>query len=288
MEITDPILTISGTVEDVRTNEPIVDANIYLKSDRTNSTFSNIQGYFSLEVDLATYEPADILIVTSAGYERFRQRVQLNASGLSVSVRLSKRIDKTDRSQSDVELVAAALSGEQRAYGKLMERYRDSIFFMVQKMINNREDADDITMESFGKAFSSLDKYNSDYAFSTWLYRIAINNCIDFSRKKRIDIISIDNPNDDNEGNKKPQDYETDALDPEENYMKQQRVLMMQNVLSQINSKYRKLIEMRYLQELSYDEIAEKLDMPLGTVKAQLFRAKDLLSNILNKTKDNY
>jgi RNA polymerase sigma-70 factor (ECF subfamily) len=63
---------------------------------------------------------------------------------------------------------------------------------------------------------------------------------------------------------------------------------MMQNVLSQINSKYRKLIEMRYLQELSYDEIAEKLDMPLGTVKAQLFRAKDLLSNILNKTKDNY
>ena len=263
MEITDPILTISGTVEDVRTNEPIVDANIYLKSDRTNSAFSNIQGYFSLEVDLATYEPADILIVTSAGYERFRQRVH-------------------------VELVAAALSGDQRAYGKLMERYRDSIFFMVQKMINNREDADDITMESFGKAFSSLDKYNSDYAFSTWLYRIAINNCIDFSRKKRIDIISIDNPNDDNEGNKKPQDYETDALDPEENYMKQQRVLMMQNVLSQINSKYRKLIEMRYLQELSYDEIAENLDMPLGTVKAQLFRAKDLLSNILNKTKDNY
>ena len=124
MEITDSILTISGTVEDVRTNEPIVDANIYLKSDRTNSTFSNIQGYFSLEVDLATYEPADILIVTSAGYERFRQRVQLNASGLSVSVRLSKRIDKTDRSQSDVELVAAALSGEQRAYGKLMEPRR--------------------------------------------------------------------------------------------------------------------------------------------------------------------
>ena len=195
----------------------------------------------------------------------------------------------SEKAVHDYKLVLQARDhGNQNAYAELMERYRDSIFFMVQKMINNREDADDITMESFGKAFSSLDKYNSDYAFSTWLYRIAINNCIDFSRKKRIDIISIDNPNDDNEGNKKPQDYETDALDPEENYMKQQRVLMMQNVLSQINSKYRKLIEMRYLQELSYDEIAENLDMPLGTVKAQLFRAKDLLSNILNKTKDNY
>lgn len=288
MEITDSILIISGIVEDVRTNESIENANIYLKSDRTNSTFSNNQGYFSLEVDLNTADQADILIVTSAGYERFRQRIQTTTQGQSMLVRLSKRMDRADRSETDVELVAAALNGNQRAYGKLMERYRDSIFFMVQKMINNREDADDITMDSFGKAFSSLDKYNSDYAFSTWLYRIAINNCIDFSRKKRIEVISIDIPPKDEEGSTQPKDFEATELGPEEKYMKKQRVLMMQNVLGQINIKYRKLIEMRYLQELSYDEIAEKLDMPLGTVKAQLFRAKDLLSNILSKTKDNY
>lgn len=288
MEITDSILIISGIVEDVRTNEPIENANIYLKSDRTNSAFSNHQGYFSLEADPNTADPADILIVTSAGYERFRQRIQTTTQGQSVLVRLSKRMDRADRSETDVELVQAALKGGQRAYGKLMERYRDSIFFMVQKMINNREDADDITMDSFGKAFSSLDKYNPDYAFSTWLYRIAINNCIDFSRKKRIEIISIDTPHKDEEGSTQPKDFEATELGPEEKYMKKQRVLMMQNVLGQINGKYRKLIEMRYLQELSYDEIAEALNMPLGTVKAQLFRAKDLLNNILSKTKDSY
>lgn len=287
MEINPNLLTITGTIEDARTREPIVDANIYLKSDRTNSTFSNQQGLFSLEVDPQLCEQHETLIVTAAGYERYRIKVPLLAD-FGLAVHLTKRVDKTDRTKSDSELVSEAIRGSQQAYTKLMERYRDSIFFMVQKMINNREDADDIMMDSFGRAFSSLEKYDNNYAFSTWLYRIAINNCIDFIRKKRLDVVSIDEPINDDESSIIAHDVETNDPDPEQMYIKEQRVQMMKGILSQMKPKYRSLIELRYFKELSYEEIAVELDIPAGTVKARLFRAKELLSHIVSKERYQY
>jgi len=204
-------------------------------------------------------------------------------------IKIKKKVEKTDRALKDHELVKLAISGDQRAYGKLMGRYRDSIYFMIQKMVNNKDDAEDLTIEAFGKAFNNIHKYSPDYAFSTWLYRIAINNCIDFIRKKRLETFSLDEPMDNgDEGGKTTRDVQSHVLDPEEEIIKKQRILLMRNVIEKLNNKYRRLIELRYLKELSYQEIAETLNLPLGTVKAQLFRAKELLHNILQNSKERY
>ena len=93
----------------------------------------------------------------------------------------------TDKALRDYELVKAALErGEQNAYAELMRNYRDSLYFMMLKMTNNPQDADDLTIEAFGKAFKNLRQYTPDYAFSTWLFKIASNNCIDFIRKRKM------------------------------------------------------------------------------------------------------
>ncbi|HWB65128.1 MAG TPA: sigma-70 family RNA polymerase sigma factor [Chitinophagales bacterium] len=194
----------------------------------------------------------------------------------------------SSRAQEDLELVAKAKTGDQNAFGKLMERYRDSIFFMVLKMVHNRDDAEDLTLEAFGKAFNNIANYSADFAFSTWLFKIATNNCIDFIRKKRLMTTSLDQTNTTDDGETSPIAVKDHTPDPEESVIKEQRAQKIRMAIEQLSPKYRALIELRYLDELSYEEIAEKLDIPLGTVKAQLFRAKDMLYNILKVTKEKY
>lgn len=278
-------IEISGIVIDAKTNEPVINANIYLKLDRTNTIISNNLGRFLLEVDTENTE--SVLVISCAGYEKYQSKILLTED-VSLKVKLYKRQNKSDRAQLDEDLVQKALSGDNRAYGKLMSRYRDSIYFMIQKMVNNRDDAEDLTIEAFGKAFHNLKKYSSEYAFSTWLYRIAINNCIDFVRKNRIETFSLDVGIEDEEGGKTQRNIEANELDPEEKLIKQQRILHLRSVIEQLNPKYRRLIELRYLQEKSYDEIATELQRPLGTVKAQLYRAKELMTNIIDKNNFRY
>ncbi len=193
----------------------------------------------------------------------------------------------SQRSQEDLELVKLAVEKkDQQAFAKLMSRYKDSIFFMVLKMVHNRDDAEDITIESFGKAFNRLEKYDPKYAFSTWLFKIATNSCIDFIRKKRLETTSIDQTFGNDEGDEMTIDIKSDSLNPEEKYMRKQRSISVRGTLEKLDDKYKVLIEMRYYQELSYEEIAQELNIPLGTVKAQLFRAKELLFKMMDKTKD--
>jgi RNA polymerase sigma-70 factor (ECF subfamily) len=193
------------------------------------------------------------------------------------------------RANEDYELVQAAVDkGDQIAYAKLMSRYRDAIFFMVLKMVHNRDDAEDLTIEAFGKAFSNLESYSPSYAFSTWLFKIATNNTIDFIRKKKLETLSIDEPVETDKGEDYKYDLQSEGLDPEEKFIKEQRAKLMRDILEKLNPKYKMLIELRYFEELSYDEIAQRLALPLGTVKAQLYRAKELLFNILRKRKEKY
>ena len=190
----------------------------------------------------------------------------------------------SDRAKEDMELVTKARSGDQHAYSVLMARYKDSINYMLLKMVHNRDDADDLTIEAFGKAFLHLDKYTPDFAFSTWLFKIALNNAIDFIRKKKLHTLSLDDEND--ESSKYAfSKIKTSALDPEESIIKDQRAGLMRTILDELNPKYKTLIEMRYFEELSYEEIAEKLNMPLGTVKAQLFRGRNFLYELLAERK---
>ncbi len=191
----------------------------------------------------------------------------------------------SDKGKYDLGLVKKAKKGDQQAYAELMSRYRDSIYFMLLKMVNNRTDAEDLTIEAFGKAFKNIEQYSPNYAFSTWLFKIASNNCIDFLRKKRAKLVSIDAADSSDDKKFEPKIHlEDSAPDPEESLIKEQRAILMRTVVKKLKPRYRTLVELRYFKEYSYNEIAEELDLPLGTVKAQLFRARELLFNTLKNS----
>jgi RNA polymerase sigma-70 factor (ECF subfamily) len=193
----------------------------------------------------------------------------------------------SEKAKYDLILVESAKAGDQLAYGDLMDRYRDSIYFMMLKMVKDPDDADDLTIEAFGKAFNRLSQYSPNFAFSTWLFKIASNNCIDFIRKKRIKVTSMDSGLVNDNGDVMKIDARSNTLNPEETVMQGQRVVHMRLLVSKLKPKYRELVEKRYFQELSYEEIATEMNLPLGTVKAQLFRARDFLASMAEKTKDS-
>jgi RNA polymerase sigma-70 factor (ECF subfamily) len=193
----------------------------------------------------------------------------------------------SDKAQKDLLLVEAAIKGDQLAYAQLMDRYRESIYFMMLKMVKNTDDAEDLTIEAFGKAFNRLHQYSPSYAFSTWLFKIASNNCIDFIRKKRIKVTSMDSGIKTDDGEVVFYDAKSSGKDPEQHVIHKQKVMMMRELVSRLKPRYRILVEKRYFEELSYEEIATELNLPLGTVKAQLFRARDFLANMMEKTKDS-
>ena len=193
----------------------------------------------------------------------------------------------SDKAKHDLALVEAAKKGDQSAYAQLMDRYRESIYFMMFKMVRHQDDADDLTIEAYGKAFSRLDQYSPNFAFSTWLFKIASNNCIDFIRKKRIKVTSMETGYTNDDGEVLFIEAKNQTMDPEETIIHGQKVQHMRMLVSKLKPRYRELVEKRYFEELSYEEIAEELNLPIGTVKAQLFRARDFLANMMDKTKDS-
>ena len=193
----------------------------------------------------------------------------------------------SEKGKRDLVLVERALNGDQSAYAKLMTMYRESIYFMMLKMVRKEDDADDLTIEAFGKAFNRLHQYSPSYAFSTWLFKIASNNCIDFIRKKRIKVTSMDSAYTNSNGENVSIDVESTERDPEEVAIHLEKVKTMREVVKTLKPRYKDLIEKRYFQELSYEEIAQEMDLPLGTVKAQLFRARAFLADLMKKTKES-
>jgi RNA polymerase sigma factor (sigma-70 family) len=193
----------------------------------------------------------------------------------------------TEKGQRDFYLIKRALElGDQQAYAELLNSYRDAVYFMMLKMTSNPFDAEDLTIEAFGKAFRSLHQYSPDYGFSTWLFRIASNNCIDFQRKNKITSVSYFSKSGRDVKNELSYQYVASDPDPEEQLIQQQKIRTMRQVVEKLKPHYKSLVELRYFEELSYEEIAEKLNLPLGTVKAQLFRAREFLFNILRRQGD--
>jgi RNA polymerase sigma-70 factor, ECF subfamily len=190
----------------------------------------------------------------------------------------------SDKAKDDLLLVQQAIKGEEKAFASLMNRYRDSIYYMLLKMVNNPADAEDLTIEAFGKAFRNLDLYTPKFAFSTWLFKIATNNCVDFIRKRQGSPSPFDNLFDNLEN--VTVNIQSDLPDPEETLINVQKIAELKNVVNQLKPRYKTLIELRYYKEYSYEEISTELKLPIGTVKAQLFRAKTLLYNILIKTEN--
>ena len=193
----------------------------------------------------------------------------------------------SDKGKYDYALVQKALNDhDQKAYAELMSRYKDMVYFMMLKMVNNRDDADDLTLEAFGKAFKNLYQYTPDFAFSTWLFRIATNNCIDFIRKKKHHTFSLDKTFDDGDGGEIRVEIKSETLDPEENLIRKQKGILLKEIVDKLRPRYKILVEMRYYKELSYEEISEELKIPVGTVKAQLFRAREVIYQVLKGTEE--
>ena len=191
------------------------------------------------------------------------------------------------KAQYDVALVKRALEDkDQKAYAELMDRYQSAIFHLVNRMVFSEDDAEDLTIESFTKAFKRLHQYTPAFAFSTWLFKIASNHTIDFIRKKRINALSLDRGFSNAEGDRMEISVKDEGLDPMEALQKQERIERMREVVSQLKDRYKRWGELRYFEEKSYEEISEELNLPLGTVKAQLFRARDMMAKVLESSRE--
>jgi RNA polymerase sigma-70 factor (ECF subfamily) len=193
-----------------------------------------------------------------------------------------QKVNLSEKALRDYELVQKALDGDEKAFTRLLGRYKDAIYFMLLKMVNNRNDAEDLTLEAFGKAFKNIHQYSPTYAFSTWLFKIASNNCIDFLRRKKGTYVTIEN-NESGQNNEAVR-LKSKEPDPEEKLIRQQKAILLHRVVRRLKPRYRMLVELRYFREYSYEEIAKELDLPLGTVKAQLFRAREMLFKMIENT----
>ena len=192
----------------------------------------------------------------------------------------------SENARHDFELVIAARSGNENAFALLMKRYKDAIYFMLLKMVYNKEDAEDLTIEAFGKAFTNINQYEPQFAFSTWLFRIASNNAIDHLRKKRVSTVPLDTSSgrDSHTGTDYNYNIASESDNPEDAFIKTQNAKVLHKAVTSLKPRYRTLLELRYFKEYSYSEIAEELDLPLGTVKVQLFRSREMLLEIIKKS----
>ncbi len=187
---------------------------------------------------------------------------------------------------NDFKLIDLAITNnDQNAYSEIMKSYKNSIYFTILKMIKNRDDAEDLTIEAFSKAFKNLHKFKKEFTFSTWLFRIATNNTIDFIRKKKLATTSIHTSLKDEAGQNIELDIKDSNLNPNEITVKNEKKIIVRQLVNKLPEKYQNLVKLRYFEELSYKEIAHKTNSPLGTIKAQLFRARDLLFEIMKNKK---
>lgn len=193
----------------------------------------------------------------------------------------------SSKALEDFKLIDRAVGGDDQAFAKLLQRYKRPVYHTILKMVRNVDDAEDLTIESFAKAFRSLPRFKKDFTFSTWLFRIATNNTIDFIRKKKLNTLSIENTYTDDDGQSVSIDVEDFNRDPQEETIKAQKEELIQVFVGMLPAKYQKLVRLRYFNELSYEEIAEEIEAPLGTVKAQLHRARELLYDMVKNKKEH-
>jgi len=199
----------------------------------------------------------------------------------------SVRESASESSKEDDKLVSAAVEGDESAYAKLVEKYQKPLFFHIAKMVKDKNHIEDLVQEAFMKAFGNLKSYNTEYAFSTWLYRIATNHSIDYLRKRKLQTLSIDEPVKTKEGELEIE-LPDDSTHSDRGIIRKQRKKIINKSIQDLPEKYRQVIEMRHMEEKSYQEISEILDLPLGTVKAHIFRAREMLYKALKEKRSHF
>ena len=187
----------------------------------------------------------------------------------------------------DHELIRQALAGNQTAYKRLMKKYYPPLSNLIFRLIHDKRELQDLTQEAFVKAFASLHSFNDEFAFSTWLYKIARNNTIDYIRKQKLDTFSIDKPIASDES-----DYRFELPDvtyqPDKQIIGGQKKAILEEAIAMLPEKYRRVIILRHTEERDYTEIAKILKQPIGTVKAHIFRAREMLYKYLRDKITHY
>lgn len=189
-----------------------------------------------------------------------------------------------DRLQRDYQLVCAARDqGSPKAYADLMAFYREPLYLLLLRMTHNTTTASDLTVDTFSKAFLQLHRYAPTGTFSSWLFSIGVNTYIDYLRKRRVETVPLGSVMRVGDGEFIEYQIPSGQPNPEEMMIRMQRDAALKEVVASLKEPYRRIIEMRYYEDLSYEEIAERLRLPLGTVKVRLLRAKALLASIVKE-----
>jgi RNA polymerase sigma-70 factor (ECF subfamily) len=194
---------------------------------------------------------------------------------------LKEREREAEATETDEAVVARVLSGDEDRFALLVRRYQTRVHAHVSKMIGHREDALDLSQEIFLKVFQALPRFNPEYKFSTWLFRIAGNAAIDHLRKKRPRTVPLEVPDPEGQGRVSSPEYSSSDLDPFDMLRNMERGRAISRAIADLPIEFRELIALRHFAGLSYEEIAEVKEMPLGTVKNKLFRARAVLKDRL-------
>lgn len=187
--------------------------------------------------------------------------------------------------EDDIMVVQSIISGNKNAFSKIQMKYKKVVNSVIRRMVRNESDIEDLVQETFIKAYNALESYNPQYNFSSWLLRIASNSCIDYLRKKKLDTISISKGGDTSDDEESYFDVPDKDLLPDAVMMNNEMSAMIQSTINMLPENFRKIIIMRFQMELDYTEISKELGIPLGTVKATLFRSKQMLQVLLKKNK---
>jgi RNA polymerase sigma-70 factor (ECF subfamily) len=180
---------------------------------------------------------------------------------------------------SDEELVAAVLEGDRERFGDLIDRYQGRLVNYLFRLLRNADDAHDLAQEVLVKVYQVLDRYDPQYKFSTWLFRVAQNAAIDQIRRRRLKVVSLRQGDEEGEG--RDWDLPSPERGPYGELRNRERGGAIQEAIEGLPWEYRELILLRHFGELPYEEIAKLKGMPLGTVKNKLFRGRQMLKEKL-------
>ncbi len=183
---------------------------------------------------------------------------------------------KVSAHKYEKELIRLAVKNDQSAFFRLFERYSDQVYTFILGIIPHPQDAEDICQETFNKAFKNISTYREDWAFSTWLYKIAQNTAFDFYRKRIANMsTSVTTSAIGYSENTEPLEP---TRSPEDNMITQQTFEQLIKSIKGLDVKYRKVAELRFINDYAYEEIAKELDLPVNTVKTHINRARKLLA----------
>jgi RNA polymerase sigma factor (sigma-70 family) len=193
----------------------------------------------------------------------------------------------SQRQMEDRALVVRARAGDQRAFFELSKRHRHGVERLIRPMVRTAtsDELEDLVQEALTKAFLHINSYSEEYAFSTWLYRIATNHAIDFLRRRKLNAFSISAQSAGGQSRSEDESREYEIADdswvPEEMMLADERTRLIEEAIERLPENYKRIIKLRHSDDLEYEEIARKLNIPMGTVKVHLHRARAALAKML-------